>query len=246
MTARLLAAFLALVALFLLLPGLDLWTSRIFSRGGTFPLAGSDALETVRNAIWSASTLVALGGLALWLIWLPLGRAAQVPARLWAWIVALYVLGPGLLVNALLKEYWGRARPAHVFAGDAEFSRPFLISDQCESNCSFVSGEASAAAALAIVVGVLLWPSLSARRRPLAVALLAMLAGTAGVMRVLTGRHFLSDVVFAWFLTIFVALGLWHLMRIGPARDALTLPALRADLRELRSRIARGWRRIVG
>ncbi len=246
MTARLGLAFLLLAALFLLMPELDLWTSRAFSRGGEFPLAGSEALETVRNAIWSASTLVALGGLALWVIWLPLGRAAQVPGRLWGWIAALYVIGPGLLVNAILKEHWGRARPAYVFRGEAEFSRPFLISDQCESNCSFASGEASAAAALAIVVGVLLWPKLTGLYRTLVVAALAAIAVAAASMRVLTGRHFVSDVVFAGFFTAFVAIGLWHLLRVGPARDALSLKALGADMRELGRRAGGLWRRITG
>ena len=44
----------------------------------------------------------------------------------------------------------------------------------------------------------------------------------------------------------FIALALWHLMRIGPARDALTIPGLRADIRAIRGNWGRLRRRIVG
>ena len=246
MTRRLVLAFAVAVALFLALPAIDLGVSRLFHDGTGFPLADSDALEALRNAIWSASIVTALGALALWLVWLALGRRAAVPARLWGWVAAVYLAGPGLLVNALLKEHWGRARPAYVFSGEAEFTLPFVIADQCERNCSFVSGEASAAAALAIVLGALVWPALGRGGRRRTAILLGTVAGVAALMRVLTGRHFLSDVVFAWLLTAFVALALWHLMRVGQARDALSLPALRADLRALAGLASRGWRRLVG
>ena len=43
-----------------------------------------------------------------------------VPVRSWGYILLLYALGPGLLVDGLLKRFWGRARPADVqtFGGD--------------------------------------------------------------------------------------------------------------------------------
>ena len=246
MTLRLLLAFAAAAALFLALPGIDLWVSSLFGDSAGFPLADAHVLEGLRNAIWSVSALTALGALALWLAWLPLGRQAAVPGRLWGWAAAVYLVGPGLLVNGLLKEHWGRARPAYVFSGEAEFTRPFVIADQCESNCSFVSGEASGAAALAIVLGALLWPAFGPAGRRRMGLLLGSIAGVAALMRVLTGRHFLSDVVVAWFLTALVALGLWHLMRVRPARDALSVPALRADVRALSGLVSRRWRRLVG
>lgn len=245
MTRRLLLAAGIAAALFLAVPAIDLSTAALFHDGSGFPLADSDALEAARNIIWSASIVTALGALALWVIWLPLGRHAAVPGRLWGWVAAVYLVGPGLLVNAVLKEYWGRARPAYVFSGEAEFSRPFVIVDECERNCSFVSGEAAAAVALAIVVCALLWRSFGPRGRRRMVLLSAAVAGAAMAMRMATGRHFLSDVVFAAFLVALVALGLWRLMRVGPARDALTLPALRADLRALAGGAARRWRRLV-
>lgn len=242
LTLRLVGAFVASCLVFLLWPGLDTWFSSLFWDGRAFPLVRSQQFEFIRNVIWTASTVTVLGTLGLWLAWLTLGPSARVPARLWGWILALYLAGPGILVNGVLKEHWGRARPAQVFDGSAEFSRPFAIADECVRNCSFVSGEGAAAAALAIVVGALAWPSLGVRgRRVIGASLVAMAAGAA-MMRVLTGRHYLSDVVFGAFAIAFIALALWHLMRIGPARQALTVANLRADLHVLAGRWSSGWR----
>jgi lipid A 4'-phosphatase len=149
-------------------------------------------------------------------------------------------------VSGVLKEHWGRARPAQVFSGEAEFTPPFVIADECARNCSFVSGEASSATALAIVSCVLLWPVLGGRDRRRAVLLLSGVAAAAALMRIVTGRHFLSDVVFAAYLTSFVAWALWHLMNVAPAQRAISLPALRSDLRALAGRISARWRRLVG
>lgn len=243
LTARLVLAFVLAAAVFLVWPGIDLWFSGLFHDGEDF--ADADALEMSRHLIWSASIMVALGALALWLAWLPLGRKASLPGRLWGWIVLTYLLGPGILVNGILKEHWGRARPAQVFRGDAEFSRPFVIVDECARNCSFVSGEASAATALAIVIGALAWPSLGGRGRRRTVAVLGAVALLAGLMRVATGRHFLSDVVFASFLTALVALALWHGLRVAAARDALSVRAVRSDVRTLAGQLSRRWRQIL-
>jgi lipid A 4'-phosphatase len=145
----------------------------------------------------------ATGRVALWL-----------PQRAWGFILALYILAPGLLVNAGLKSHWGRARPAAVqeFGGTAQFTPALQPADECLRNCSFVSGEASAAAALAISVAAGLYV-LRGRMAPvtLRAGLWAAFAVAVlgSLLRLATGRHFLSDVVFAWLLTAGVALVLW-------------------------------------
>jgi lipid A 4'-phosphatase len=244
MTACLAAAFVVAAAVFLIWPGMDLWFSGLFHDGEAF--YDSELLETLRYTVWSASLISALGAMGLWLAWLPLGRAAVVPGRLWGWIVLVHLLGPGIVVNGILKEHWGRARPEPVFRGEAQFTRPFIIARECERNCSFVSGEAAGVAALVIAVGAVIWRQLDRRRRGIALGVLVGVAAAGGLMRVITGRHFLSDVIFAWFIVAFIALALWHLMRVGSARDALTIPGLRADIRAIRGNWGRLRRRIVG
>lgn len=55
------------------------------------------------------------------------------------------LLGPGWLVNSVLKNHWDRARPYQVtqFGGNKTFSAAWMPSDQCSHNCSFTSGHAS-------------------------------------------------------------------------------------------------------
>jgi lipid A 4'-phosphatase len=112
------------------------------------------------------------------------------------------VLGPGLLVNSLLKEHSGRARPVQttLFGGTQAFTPAWTPADQCSTNCAFVSGHAAVAA----------WPvagAFLARRRGTRRAWLAggLLAGLAvGLGRMATGSHFLSDVVIAVLLVYLV------------------------------------------
>lgn len=222
---RLFVAFALLHLLFATRPGLDLLASAVFFDGGGFPLARSAALGAVRYAIWGLVIASALGCLLLWLLWLALSRRAQVAARVWAYPVALALLGPGLLVNGVLKEHWGRARPADVrpFGGEAQFTPPFEMARECSGNCSFVSGEGAGAVAMALGVGALT-PWAWAR------AALAALAVIASGLRVAMGRHFVSDVVFGAFLMAFLALALHRLMRMEPALATLTRANLRRDV----------------
>ena len=218
------AAWLIAVALFVGAPRLDLWVSALFydpQRG--FWLAANPWLEALRQFAWDFSlALLALALLALIVgIWRrpPL---AGVPLRAWGFVAGLYLLGPGLLVNGVLKSQWGRARPAAVaeFGGTARFTPAGVITDQCASNCSFVSGEGAGAAALAISLLLLLFhlrPRLPHWAVRLWLGLALGLSLLAAMLRVATGRHFLSDTVFAVLLVATLALAL-H--RLFAPRDA--------------------------
>ena len=52
------------------------------------------------------------------------------------------ILGCGLIANLYFKDTWGRARPAYIveFGGEKKYSQPFIKSDQCYKNCSWISG----------------------------------------------------------------------------------------------------------
>ncbi len=210
-----LSALLALTHLvFAAWPGIDLWASALFWDDG-FQLARSGLLEAVRVAIRWASIALFLAALAAMPLALARRRPA-VPARVWAVIAGLYLLAPGLLVNGVLKSWWGRARPADIvqFGGTRTFTPPVQIADQCASNCSFVSGEGAGAAAMAIAV-LLLAPAIPAPRRRPIVAAVACAGGIAAALRVATGRHFLSDTVFAILLVGLVAAVLWRWLPAG-------------------------------
>ena len=120
-------------------------------------------------------------------------------------LFASLMLGPGLFVNALLKSFWGRARPftIEVFGGTQTFSPAWYISDQCPTNCSFVSGHASA------VFALYAFALLFFRHKRLlcyAFFLITVLGLLIGFGRIVEGKHFLSDVLLAGHLVWLVAL----------------------------------------
>lgn len=126
-------------------------------------------------------------------------------------LVAVLAMGPGLVANAIFKENWGRARPRTVveLGGDRQFTPPLIPVAECRSNCSFIAGEASSMFAL-FLGPALLFPAI---RISLLTCALAF-GMSAGIIRMLQGGHFLSDVLFAG---VFMALtaGLLHLVLIS-------------------------------
>jgi lipid A 4'-phosphatase len=199
---RLWGLALAAFGLFALWPGIDLAVSGLFHVSGRgFPVADLIWADRLRRAIWGASILLVLGAVpALALAALRRAPVLRLDARDWGFILMLYLLGPGLLVETLLKGHWGRARPADVmqFGGTQSFSAPHEITDQCLRNCSFTAGEVAGAVALAISLALVVarWQGrMGARARRIARAAILAVPVIAGVQRVAAGRHFLSDAV---------------------------------------------------
>ena len=111
-----------------------------------------------------------------------------------AFLLLSLLLGPGLMVNSVLKEYWGRARPHQVvdFGGSKPFTPALQPAANCERNCSFVSGH-SAIGFWWLALG-LAWPAWRWR----ALLLGVVLGGMLGLTRIMQGGHFTSDVVFSF------------------------------------------------
>lgn len=209
---------LALVAssgFFHVFPGVDLAVSRWFHDDAEgFVLANSHPLRALRSSATWIMRGVAL--LALFQIarHASAGRMAEHGARRWLWLLSCLVVGPGLLVNGFLKEHWGRPRPraTDLFGGEAPFQKVWVISDWCDSNCSFVSGEASTAAWL--VAAALMAPR---RIRTVVTVLAAIYAFAVSINRIAFGGHYLSDVVLAWLLCALVFMALSRLIQTTTA-----------------------------
>lgn len=123
-------------------------------------------------------------------------------------VAGSFALGPGLIVNALLKEHYGRARPVQVenFGGQAHFTPALQIADQCHHNCSFTAGDPSVG--FALICFALLFP-----RHGKVLTSFSLLVGAAlGLMRIAQGGHFLSDVLFTAFFTLASTIALYWLM----------------------------------
>ena len=115
------------------------------------------------------------------------------------------LLGPGLLVNAVLKDHWHRPRPRDVvqFGGPLQYTPPPL---RGEGGGSFPCGHCS----VGFLYGIGWWVWKHGRRRwaRASLALGLGLGSMLGIGRMAAGAHFLSDVVWSALL----ALGVAHLV----------------------------------
>ena len=124
-------------------------------------------------------------------------------------------IGPGLLVNLVLKDNWGRPRPATItqFGGALDYRPPVLPGGPCPKNCAFPSGHASLGFWLAAPASLARprW-----RRKIVAGAILIGLG--IGVIRIAQGGHFLSDVLYAGLITLATTHILYRYF-VMPSRD---------------------------
>ena len=120
------------------------------------------------------------------------------PRKALIFFIVIIIMAPGIVVNSLLKDHVGRPRPAHIteYGGTKVFQPPFVISDQCDKNCSFVSGHASFAFTF-MAIGLLF----RKRLRHIICTSGFIFGALVGFIRIFQGRHFFTDVVFAFFFT---------------------------------------------
>jgi membrane-associated PAP2 superfamily phosphatase len=210
-----LLAVLAFSALFALFPAVDIAASEAFFRAGAgFPLSQEPLLKAFRKSADLALLLI-VSGLIVTLVWgiARRGLSALVSSRRSVFLIAALVIGPGLVVNGVFKSWWGRPRPVAVdlFGGEAPYQTVWRISDWCQSNWSFVSGEASSAAWL--VAATVLIP---ARLRSVLVPPVVLYALLLSLNRLAFGGHFLSDIVLSWAISGLVFTVLYRVMVSAP------------------------------
>jgi len=197
------AAFLLCIVFFLIWPDFDLYVSRHFydeSAGGffwnhtfvaEFIYTATDVIAGV--AIFGLPTAIVAG-------WLSKKEFLVRRRRALVFVFTVLVVGPGLVVNAALKDHWDRPRPRQVveFGGERTYEPPFNPSFACDNCHSFVSGHAS--------IGFFFF-SLALLSRKRKWLWLPVIAGSViGATRIVQGGHFFSDVVFSgwavWFCSL--------------------------------------------
>ncbi|MDD2850472.1 MAG: phosphatase PAP2 family protein [Desulfuromonadaceae bacterium] len=213
--------FLVLTTIVIAVTGADLALSSLFYSNGTWPIGNLEPWHLLYKLDRIPSFM--LGGCSL--VAALIGFFYQ-QRRVWLkpglFLALLLVLGPGLLVNAVFKEYWGRPRPREVsqFNGTKQFLHPWQkgVSHQGRS---FPSGHSSAAFYLSAPYFVL------RRRRPRTASLWltgGLLFGVAmSIARIAQGGHFLSDTLWAWGMVHLTAVALYYLLRLD--RDEILSPS---------------------
>ena len=168
--------------------------------------------------------LIGCGGMVVWIVsffW----------KRIEPWrdpglfLALLLILGPGIIVNVLIKPCWARPRPNATvpFGGPSEFVPVWQLGEGTD-DWSFPSGHAA-------MGFYLMAPAfICYRRRPGLAAgflLLGLASGTVmGMARIVAGCHFPSDVLWAGGVVYFTALVLAAPFDLG--EGALSGSAARA------------------
>ena len=195
---RLGLAALALGLVLTIFPALDIAFSELFFARDKMDFPLGDPLYNVSQVvqfIFRWTPYVVLGALVA--AFIPLLNQLLPSKRLLAHFLVCIILVPIFVVNDVFKDQFGRARPYKVeeFGGELKFTGAFRVSDQCAVNCSFVSGDAAGGFTFLAL-------AFAARKRRRLWCWSAAGLGTAiGLVRIMEGRHFLSDVVVAGVVT---------------------------------------------
>jgi lipid A 4'-phosphatase len=188
--------------LFGLYPDLDIRVTGLLFNPEFYTYEMRQTLGPVRDAAMWLITLVAIPPVVALVVKLVLPRRPMlIRPRAALFMIVTLALGPGLVVNGLAKEYWGRPRPIDVqqMGGKQPFVAWWDPRGTCKNNCSFVSGDVSggfwtmAPAALA-----------PAPWRPLAYGGAIAFGSGIAVLRMLFGGHFFTDAVFAGVISFLI------------------------------------------
>jgi lipid A 4'-phosphatase len=197
-------------------PRLDIAISRLFfnEEYRVFPVQYSLVARHLRDIFtYIVAAIVAPAFVAIGLKLVLPRRPMLIAGRAAIFLIATLALAPGLMANTILKDYWGRPRPAEVteFYGPEKFVPWWDPRGSCDKNCSFVAGE-GAGGFWTLAPAALAPPAW----RAIAYGAAFLFGSAAGLLRLSGGAHFFTDVVFSGvftFLIIWIVYGLIYRWR---------------------------------
>ena len=203
---------LVLATIVIAVTGADLLVSAPFCISGKWPIGDQQPWHLLYLLDRGPSIGLGLCGLAAAII-----GGIYKQRRSWIrpglFLVILLALGPGIIVNVVFKDYWGRPRPHDIvqFGGNQEFLQPWQ-KGEAHMGRSFPSGHSSAAFYLSA-------PFFVFRRRKPRAAAMWMTGGLIfgilmSIARIAQGGHFLSDNLWAWGIVHLTAVALYYLLRL--------------------------------
>jgi membrane-associated PAP2 superfamily phosphatase len=185
-------------------------TNCFFTAGGTnggWPLGASSPWKQLYGYGEYSVVAFALYALVLLIVsWKGWVRRAYIKPALV--VILTVIIGPGILVNGILKEYWGRPRPVDTieFGGQQQYRR-VLQPGTPGNGKSFTCGHC--AMAFSLVSGAAFFPL-----HPSA-AVTTVAVGTAygiimGIARIAQGGHYPTDVLWSGIFVSVVVVFLYY------------------------------------
>ncbi len=134
-------------------------------------------------------------------------------------VIAVALIGPGLLINGVIKDHWGRPRPHQVepLGGNRDYLPPLKPGESGKGR-SFPSGHSSVGFMLAVFF--LIWRRHRPRLAWTALAVAIVFGLLLGIGRMAAGDHFLSDVIWSAVFVYGVVLLLYYGVLGIPRREA--------------------------
>ncbi len=216
---------LALLSLIVDLTGADLWLSRLFfSPSEGWFLSDDNPWSFLYHYGMIPAFLLAFAGLLIFGASF-FSRRYLARRRAGLFLVLLLLIAPGLVVNVILKDHWGRPRPADTVEFGGQFPyQPFWAKGPAGQGKSFPSGHAS--------VGFALLAPFFIHRKTAPVRAAFWLAGGMGfglfmgLGRVVQGGHYLSDVIWSGGLVYLTGLILARLLLVEETGQAGGRPGI--------------------
>jgi lipid A 4'-phosphatase len=201
-------AFIITSLLFVFFPQIDIFVSALFySKESGFIASGTWYEYILYNSIQPVIALAIVLPILIWFYNIAAKKNLyHVNKKVVLYLLLVVAIAPGIIVNDILKEHWGRARPAEttLFGGDKKFTPAFIISDQ--NGYSFSCGHVAGAF-------FLIAPALLIRKRRALWMSLAVGYGLAiSTIRIAVGGHFLSDTVVSFFIVYVTTLIIYGIM----------------------------------
>jgi lipid A 4'-phosphatase len=188
-------AFLITSTIFVMFPQIDLYVTSFFYNENTFLLKDSMFERFFYKSVPIMISITSIGSIAIFIYnQITKKNILNINKRAILFIILFLSIAPGLIVNSILKEHWGRARPAQTiqFGGNMQFTPAFVISP--ENGNSFSCGHGAAA------FSMLGFALLAKRRRKLWITLALTYGVLVSIARIIAGGHFLSDTVTSFFI----------------------------------------------
>jgi membrane-associated PAP2 superfamily phosphatase len=210
-----LLAIIAVSAVFLILPQLDIWFSLLFYDPDIgFPAAHIPLLQAIRqlNNFVIAITVGAIFASIILKLALP-DQPSLIKPQWSTYILTTLLGGTVLVVNGIFKSFSGRPRPYRVedFGGIDSFVPAWHLYGPCPRNCSFISGEGSSAFWV-FAIWLLAPPDI--RRVALVPVIVYVVA--VSLNRVAFGGHFLSDVLLSWAVMALIVAVSYRFLILNP------------------------------
>ncbi|MDD3050759.1 MAG: phosphatase PAP2 family protein [Candidatus Cloacimonetes bacterium] len=193
---------------FIWLTNFDLWSQKkLFFDGSGWIYGNNQPWKFLYHYGNIPALIVSIGSLILFTVSFYRKKIALYRKKL-LYLVLVMIIGPGLLINAIFKDNWGRPRPRHLtlFGGTEEYHQVWETGTNSRGK-SFPCGHASMGFYLVVFYFLL-------REKKQKIANLVLICSIAygtliGFARMTQGGHFASDVLWSFGMTYLTALLLY-------------------------------------